>query len=110
MIARVSSDFWVSAFRQQMDALNIPVYIRAKGDATAGAVIVKFDALDGSAKAFSRSYDLDGAEEWVLLVSGPEAEVEEALRRQLHYDPDLWIVEVENRDGVALFTLIPSQG
>lgn len=105
MTSRVTSDFWVSAFRMRVDALNIPVYIRAKGDKTAGAIILKLDTLDGQAQAYSRSYDLDGNEEWVPLAHGSDAEVEQALARQLKYDPDLWIIEIEDRSAQSLFTL-----
>ncbi len=104
MTPRVTSDFWIGAFRMRMDSLNIPVYIRAKGDPTAGAIILKLDTLDGEAQAYTRTHDLDGNEEWVPLAHGPDAEVEEALRQQMKYDPDLWIIEVEDRDGRALFT------
>ncbi len=96
MIPRVTSDFWIGAFRMRMDALNIPVYIRARGDASAGAIILKIDTMDGKAQSYTRSHDLDGNEEWVPLLHGTDAEVEEALVRQRNYDTDLWIIEVED--------------
>lgn len=75
----------------------------AKGDPTAGAVIVKCATLDGAALAYERRYDLmTGARAWMVLVQGPEAEVDAALARQRRNDPDLWIIEVEDRSGRAL--------
>uniref|UniRef100_UPI0035673011 DUF1491 family protein n=1 Tax=Rhodosalinus sp. TaxID=2047741 RepID=UPI0035673011 len=40
-----------------------------------------------------------GARRWEVLSEGPEPEVDAALARQRRTDPDLWIVEVEDRAG-----------
>ena len=75
----------------------------AKGDPTAGAVIVKCATLDGKARAFQRSYDLmTGERAWVVLAEGAEAEVDAALARQRRNDPDLWVIELEDRAGRTL--------
>ena len=72
----------------------------AKGDATAGAVLVKLATLDGQARAFQRSFDLmTGGRVWVVLAEGAEAEVDAAITRQRRHDPDLWVIEVEDRAG-----------
>ncbi|MEC9311850.1 MAG: DUF1491 family protein, partial [Pseudomonadota bacterium] len=47
-----------------------------------------------------RSYDLmSGDRKWVLLAEGPEADVDASVRRQGEFDPDLWVIEVEDRQG-----------
>jgi hypothetical protein len=72
----------------------------AHGDDTAGAVLVKLNTLDGQAVAFQRSFDLmSGARKWVELSSGAEGDVDEAIQRQRSFDPDLWVIEVEDRLG-----------
>ena len=40
-----------------------------------------------------------GARVWAPLAEGPEAEVDAALGRQRRFDPDLWVIEVEDRAG-----------
>jgi hypothetical protein len=100
---RLTTDLWVAAYLTRLRLADIPVYVTAKGDATAGAVIVKCATLDGQAKAVQRSYDLmTGARVWVTLTEGPEAEVDALLRRQRNRDPDLWVIEVEDRQGRTL--------
>lgn len=100
---RLTTDLWVSAYLTRLRLADIPVYVTAKGDATAGAVIVKCATLDGRAQAVQRSYDLmTGARVWVTLADGPEAEVDAILRRQRDHDPDLWLIEVEDRQGRTL--------
>jgi hypothetical protein len=98
-VPRLTSDFWVKAYLARLRLANIPVFVTAKGDATAGAVVVKQNTLDGQAKAFQRSFDIDGNRLWVLLAEGLDADVETSLVRQRNFDPDIWIIEVEDREG-----------
>ena len=98
-MARLTAEFWVRAYLARLRLANIPAFVTSRGDATAGAVIVKLNTLDGAARAFTRSYDVSGARVWTPLAEGPEAEVEAALARQRRYDPDLWVIEVEDRNG-----------
>ena len=99
---RLTAEFWVQAYLARLRLAGIPVFVTARGDATAGAVIVKVNSLDGAARAFSRSYDASGARIWAPLAEGPEAEVDAALARQRRFDPDLWVIEVEDREGRSL--------
>jgi len=94
---RLTSDLWVSAYLRRLQGLGIPVFITTKGDATAGAVIVKLNTLNGQAKAYQRTYDPDGNRIWAVLVEGDEPDVDASLAKQRCYDPDLWVIEVEDR-------------
>ena len=99
-MSRLTADIWVSAYLRRLQLVGIPAFVTAKGDATAGAVLVKVNTLDGQARAFQRSFDLmSGERAWVVLAEGDEADVDAALERQKGYDPDLWVIEVEDRDG-----------
>ena len=67
MSARLASGIWVSAYVLRLQLAGIPVYVTAKGDETAGAVVVKVATLDGRARAFQRSFDpMSGARVWTL--------------------------------------------
>jgi hypothetical protein len=93
----------VRAYLARLGFADIPAYVTAKGDATAGAVIVKCATLDGRATAYERRFDLmTGGRAWMVLGEGPEAEVDAALARQRANDPDLWIIEIEDRAGRTL--------
>ena len=102
MTPRLTAEFWVQAYLARLRLADIPAFVTRRGDATAGAVIVKLNRLDGSAAAFARSYDAAGARIWTALAEGPEPDVDAALDRQRRYDPDLWIVELEDRQGRTL--------
>lgn len=97
---RLASGVWVAAYRRRLDLAGIPVFVTARGDETAGAVLVKSATMDGQATCYQRSFDLmTGLRQWVVLAEGPEADVDAAIARQRNMDPDLWVIEVEDRDG-----------
>lgn len=100
MTARLTTDMWVSAYLARLRLAAIPGYVVARGDAHAGAVIVKLATLDGQATAFQRSFDLaSDARVWVILAQGAEADVDALLARQRARDRDLWLIDVEDRAG-----------
>lgn len=97
---RLTAEFWVHAYLARLRLNNIPVFVVAHGDDTAGAVLVKLNTLNGQAKVFQRSFDLmTGARQWIVLSEGCEADVDAALARQRSFDTDVWVLEVEDRDG-----------
>ena len=99
-MTRLTAAFWVHAYLARLRLRDIPAFVTAHGDDTAGAVLVKLNTLDGQARAFQRSFDLmSGERRWVVLAEGVEQEVDAAITRQRGFDPDLWVIEVEDRDG-----------
>ena len=99
-MARLTTEFWVQAYRARLEQQNIPAFITSRGDATAGAILVKLNRLDGTAEVYQRSYDLlSDTRTWVVLSEGLETGVDEAIDRQKATDPDLWVIEVEDREG-----------
>ena len=98
-MARLTADFWVRAYLARLRLADIAAFVVARGDATAGAVAVKVNTLDGQARAYGRVNDATGARRWDVSAEGTEAEVDAALARARRFDPDLWILEVETREG-----------
>lgn len=97
---RLTAGFWVEAYLRRLTLAGIPAYVIARGDPEAGAVLVKLATLDGRARAYSRFYDpMSGNRRWEVLAEGPEAEVDAAVGRQRATDPDLWVIEIEDRAG-----------
>jgi len=100
MTPRLTAELWVQAYLTRLRLADIPAFVVAKGDVTAGAVLIKQAPLDGTATLYQRSVDLmTGARTWVVLTDGAEAEVDAAITRQRGFDPDLWVIEVEDRQG-----------
>ncbi|WP_300033740.1 DUF1491 family protein [uncultured Roseobacter sp.] len=99
-MARLTARFWVDAYLTRLRGADIPAFVVAHGDDSAGAVLVKVNTLDGQGSLYQRTWDLmQDTQAWSTLCAGPEAEVDAALTRQRGFDPDLWVIEVEDRQG-----------
>ena len=78
-----------------------------KGAEEAGAVHVIVNHLDGTCHllgpAPGEAYDELGERRWIAEIAPPQtpADATALLERRLRFDPDLWIVEVEDRKGLA---------
>lgn len=99
-MTRLTAEFWVQAYLRRLSLYNIPAFVTAHGDNTAGAILIKLNTLDGQARAFVRQYDLmTGERTWQVLADGTEADVDASIVRQRGFDNDLWVIEVEDREG-----------
>jgi hypothetical protein len=97
---KLTADIWVSAYLTRLRLIEIPAFIVQKGDATAGAVLIKLNTLDGQACCYQRSFDLmTGDRKWVVLIEGIERDVDVSVTKQCSFDPDLWVIEVEDKQG-----------
>jgi hypothetical protein len=97
---KLTADIWVAAYLTRLRLVEIPAFIVQRGDETAGAVLIKLNTLDGQACCYQRSFDLmTGARQWMILVEGGEADVDISIAKQRGFDPDLWVIEVEDRKG-----------
>lgn len=104
---RLTSDFFVSAYIRRCGVEGVFAVLRRRGGAEAGAIFIVIDRLDGtgtlygpasqstygdspSDRAFSRAHKAETL---------PRDEIEKRLEREISFDPDCWIVEVEERQG-----------
>ena len=99
-MARLTSRFWIDAYLTRLRLEGIPAFVVVHGDDTAGSVLIKMNTLDGHACLYQRSYDLlENKRAWSVLADGEERSVDETVARQRGFDPDLWVLEVEDRQG-----------
>ena len=100
MSDRVTADFWVAAYLTRLRLAAIPAIVVKRGDATAGAVVVKLNTMNGQACCYQRSFDMNsGDRTWVILTQGAESAVDASISKQRGFDPDLWVIEVEDQAG-----------
>lgn len=106
---RLRTEILVQAGFRYCDQNLLTAVLRRRGDADAGALLVKVSRLDGTAALFSRTTSYDGRTEWrrstgEVWVS--EQTVETRLEREINIDPDIWIIEVENPNGQNPFEIL----
>ena len=103
-MSRLRSDFWVSAYLRRCSIEGVEAALRKRGAAEAGAIFVKLDRLDGTASLYGPAPQVfieEGGERlFSLIIEGVmPLDVEERMARELRFDPDLWLVEVDDRAG-----------
>ena len=104
---RLRSDFWVSAYLRRVAGEGSVAVLRRRGAAEAGAIFIKIDRLDGQAALFapapqSLAMEDDGVRRWTRAHQQETidaSDVEQKIAREMTFDPDLWLVEVEDREG-----------
>ncbi|MBO6519794.1 MAG: DUF1491 family protein [Rhodospirillales bacterium] len=99
---RVKASVWISAQIRMCGLMTLPAVVRRRGDADAGSILIKLDRLDGHSVLLSQSRDAQGKPAW-LQWSGevplPDADVESYIERRIRDDPDIWVLEIEDRNG-----------
>jgi hypothetical protein len=104
---RLKSSIWVAAYLRRCQTEGIFGAVRRRGAEEAGAVFVKVALLDGNAVLYAPApqtvYDDSRPIERIFAATSPqpvpEASVEERLAKEVRFDPDAWIVEIEDRAG-----------
>ena len=104
---RLKSSIWVAAYLRRCQTEGIFGAVRRRGAEEAGAVFVKLALLDGNAVLYApapqTAYDDSRPIERVFSPSSPqpvaEQSVEERIAREINFDPDVWVVEIEDRAG-----------
>lgn len=103
---QLSSDVWVAALIRRAEIGGAFAAVTRKGDARAGAVIVKaYDTSTRRARLFVEATGPDGDSLWIQPVASDlESELDAYVERQRRYDSDLWVVEIEDRQGRHFLT------
>jgi hypothetical protein len=105
---RLKSGIWVQAYIRRCAVEGAYAVVRRRGADEAGAIFVKIDRLDGTADLYGPApqavfEDAQPSERifaaCLKMLPAENAAVERYLASQLRFDPDIWIVEVEDRQG-----------
>lgn len=103
MAAELKTDFWASALIRRAEITGAFAAVVRKGDPDAGAVLVKVARLDGRARLYAPARDGEGERIWLDLSAGPlgedERHIDDYIRKRVEDDPDLWVLEVEDKEG-----------
>lgn len=102
----LSTDLWVSALIRRAEMAGAFAAVLRKGDPRAGAVLVKaVDRRAGTARLYAEAVRADGDRVWMRPArSEQEAELDRYIERAAGFDPDVWVVEIEDRDGRHFLT------
>ena len=103
---QLKTKFWVDALLRRAESGLAAAYVIRHGDEDAGAVLVKVANLTGQAQLFVPARDENGERIWIRQSEAPvaEAEIDAYCRRRADNDPDIWVIEIEDRQGRHFLT------
>lgn len=104
---RLKTSIWVAALIRRAELAGAAAFVARKGEPDSGAVIVKIALLDGTARVWSSAYGRDGQRRWVKATGGDlvsDVDAEAYVARARSRDSDLWVVEIEDRQGRDFLT------
>ena len=99
---RLKAEIWVKALIRRCETEGASAMVVRRGDAGSGIVLVKLNTLDGMASVFAPARDGEGNLIWMRAPHGapvPEPEADTYIEKQRRFDPDIWVVEIEDRQG-----------
>ena len=101
MTPHLKAGFFVSALIRRVEAAGAQAFVVKKGSEEAGAVFLKISRLDGTCMVLNQITLGEDARGWArpLGEQCDEAKASDYFERQKKYDPDIWIVEIEDRQG-----------
>jgi hypothetical protein len=103
LVPRLKAGIFVRALIRRAETAGASAFIVRKGAEEAGAVILTLSRLDGTSLVLNQVRDGKGEQVWARPLGdwSEDAKVRVWLDKQIKFDPDLWIVEIEDRQGRA---------
>lgn len=103
---RLPTDMWVRAHIRRLSTQGKPIAVLRRGEPVGGLVVVRVNTLGEGTLILSQTRDIDGNMAWLAANAGkrvPDSEADAYVERAVKRDPDLWVVEVEDRTGANPF-------
>ena len=98
----LTTGLWVSAQVRICDRAFIPATVVRRGDPDAGTVLLKLNRFEHGVTVYTQATSMTDEPAWTS-GTGPtpvsEAEADAYIERQVKYDPDVWVLEIEDRRG-----------
>jgi hypothetical protein len=109
---RLKTELWVQALIRRLSVSGKNAVVLHRGHSDAGALMIVVNHLNGDhtlvGPAPGPAYDEDGNRRFIRLTNAPLlwADIAAKIARARSFDEDLWVVEVEDRDGLADLPLV----
>jgi hypothetical protein len=99
MPREIPAHLWVSALLKRAGLGGAFATIVHRGDAERGDVVVKVTSERGRARLYAPAFNPEGPASFERLKIEEEADVDQAIAKRLKADRDLWVIEIEDREG-----------
>lgn len=104
---RLKSSVWVQAYIRRLSGEGIFAVVERRGAESAGAIFVKLVASREEARLFAPAPQMmledDAGERRFVAARGgkemSEAEIDAVIAKEAGFDPDIWVIAVEDPHG-----------
>jgi hypothetical protein len=103
---RLATETWVKAHIHRLNVEGIAAVVVRRGEAMGGSLILKLNQRDLGCRLLTQARMPDGSLGWLAAFEGKFVEEPEAdayIARAVKRDPDLWVVEIDDRAGRHYF-------
>ncbi len=106
MTASLTTELLIAAQIRRCHSENTPAFLLRRGEAERGTILLKVNRLETGCELWTQVRLPEGDLGWMHALKGetvPEAQANEYIDRAVFRDPDLWVLEIEDRAGVNPF-------
>lgn len=97
--ASLKSELWIKSQIRTCDLNFLSAVVIRRGDSDAGAILLKMSRLSTGTEVYTQVRDPNGQRAW-MCGTGKEpvsdSEASAFIEKQSKYDPDLWVLEIED--------------
>ena len=97
---RIPTSLWVEIHLRQLTTEGVPYYILNKGAPASGTVLLKINGRENGCLLLQQQRDAIGIMGWLKLFKDKaveESEIDAYIARAVSRDPDVWVLEIEDR-------------
>ncbi len=99
--SRLPVHIWIDAQLRPLNGRGIFYYVHQRGDRNSGIVMLKINGLNGVCRLLIQQRDIDGNMGWMNVMDKEDVEESKAdayIQKSCSRDPDLWVIEIEDRE------------
>ena len=104
MPREIPAHLWVSALLRRASVAGAFATIVHRGDEERGDVLVKVTRARSEAQLYAPAFNPEGPSEFERLATEDELAADALIAKRLKSDRDLWVVEIEDREGRHFLT------
>ncbi len=98
---RLPIHIMIDAKLGSLNGQGIFYYVHQRGEKNTGTILLKINNLEGLCTLILQQRDLEGKLSWMSALAKEqveEADADQYIQRAIQRDPDLWVIEIEDRE------------
>ena len=99
--AALKAEIWVQAQIKICDKNALSAVVVRRGDSDAGTILLKLNRFDAGCEVLTQMRTAEGKRAWMRSTGDnpvQESKADAYIERQLKFDPDIWVLEIEDSD------------